>query len=234
LTDLTLWRVTTRLTRHGREGRSRADFLVRRFGSELLVARSAAGLTQSQLAELAGVSQPFVSLLERGLRRPDWPTACALAGASGHDLSIRLFPARPVSLRDSGQFHAVARIAAEAHESWHSQMEVPVAPGDLRAADLLLVGPDEVLHIEVERALVDFQAQLRAAQGKRSVLVQSFERPVRLLIAIPDTRSARKLVQNLQPGIRVALPHTPAQAWSAIRSGTPLGGDGLMFFRVTK
>lgn len=223
--------MTARLTRHAREGRERAEYQVRRFGTELRLARVTAGLTQARLAELAGVSQSFVSLVEHGRRHADWPTACGLAGAAGHDLSIRLFPARTISLRDSGQFQAVARIASEAHESWHSQMEVAVAPGDQRAADLLLVRPDEVLHIEVERALIDFQAQLRAAQQKRTLLLQSFDRPVRLLIAIPGTRTARKLVETVRPGIRAALPRTSAQAWIAIRSGAPLGADGLLFLK---
>jgi transcriptional regulator with XRE-family HTH domain len=221
--------MSTRLPRHAREGRSRAEFLVRRFGTELRVARVAAGLTQSRLGELAGVSQSFVSLVERGRRRADLPTACALAGVTGHDVSVRLFPARSVSLRDSGQFLAVERIVSQAHASWHARMEAPVAPGDPRAADLLLLRPDEVLHVEVERALVDFQAQLRAAQRKRLALAESLDRPVRLVIAIPGTRRARELVAALRPGIQTALPRSSAQSWSAIRSGAPLGGDGLLF-----
>ncbi|MEP6470134.1 MAG: helix-turn-helix transcriptional regulator [Chloroflexota bacterium] len=221
--------MTTRLTRHAREGRNRAEFLVRRFGTELRVARVTAGLTQSRLAELAGVSQSFVSLVERGRRAADWRLACGLALAVGHDLSLRLFPARSVSLRDSGQFVAVQRIVSNAHESWHARMEAPVAAGDSRAADLLLIGAREILHVEVERALVDFQAQLRAAQRKRSVLADSFDSPVRLVIAIPGTRRARRLVDALRPGIRAALPRTSAQTWSAIRAGAPLDGDGLLF-----
>jgi hypothetical protein len=108
-------------------------------------------------------------------------------------------------------------------------MEVPVAPGDARAADLLLISSDEVLHIEVERALVDLQAQLRAAQRKRSVLADGYDRPVRLVIGLPDTRRARSIVRSLQPAIQAALPQTSAQARRAIRSGMPLGADGLLF-----
>lgn len=211
------------------EGRRRAQLLVARFGSELRVARAAAGLTQLRLAELAGVSQSFVSLVEGGRRRAQWSTACAMATATGHDLSLKLFPARSVSLRDSGQFRAVEHIVSQAHDSWHSRLEVSVAPGDARAADLLLIRPDEVLHIEVERTLVDFQAQLRAPQRKRSVVVQSFDRPVRLVLAIPGTRNARRLVAALRPGLSAALPHPSARAWSSIRSGRPLGGDALLF-----
>ena len=72
-------------------------------------------------------------------------------------------------LRDSGQLALAQTIAAAAHPSWRARLEVPVAPGDPRAADLVLTGPTEIIHIEIERALVDFQAQLRSAQLKREL-----------------------------------------------------------------
>ncbi len=79
-----------------------------------------------------------------------------------------------------------------AHPSWRPQLEVPVAPGDLRAADLLLASAIEIVHVEIERALVDLQAQLRAAQLKREAIARAQQAdPVRLVIAVPDTRATR-------------------------------------------
>jgi transcriptional regulator with XRE-family HTH domain len=221
-------RVTTAL---GRQGRRRASDLVSRFGAELRLARRAAGLTQRQLAMLVGVSQPFVSLVELGLRRPDWPTACAMCLAVGHDLSVRLFPSRRIGLRDSGQFADVQDIVVQAHSSWHARMEHPVSRSatDLRAADLVLIGSAEVIHLEVERGIVDFQAQLRSAQLKRAALAELLERPVRLVIAIPGTRRMREKVAALEPALRVALPLPSARVWRSIRTGAPLGDDGLLF-----
>jgi transcriptional regulator with XRE-family HTH domain len=218
-----------RMTKHESEGHRRAAALLRRFGSELRIGRAAAGITQHRLGEFAGVSQSFVSLVERGRRRPDWSTACALAAGVGHDLSVRLFPMRSISLRDSGQYEAVQTIIQLAHHAWQPRMEAPVGPGDARAADLLLISTDEVLHVEVERALIDLQAQLRAAQRKRSVLAEGYSRPVRLVIGLPDTRRARAVVRSLEPGIQIALPQASTRVLRSIRSGVPLGADGVLF-----
>jgi transcriptional regulator with XRE-family HTH domain len=53
------------------------------FGEKLKAAREAAGLTQEQLAERAGVYLHVVSKMERGVREPTWPTALKFAKALG-------------------------------------------------------------------------------------------------------------------------------------------------------
>lgn len=195
---------------------------------ELRLARTTGGLSQRRLAELAGVSQSFVSRVEHGRQRPNWPTACALAAAAGHDLSLRLFPTDGVPLRDRGQLGAVEAIVAQAHGSWRVRLEHPVAAGDRRAADLVLEGRDEILHIEVEGGLVDLQAQLRAAQLKRAALEQQFGRQVTLVLAVPGTRRSRSVLASIRPAIAPALPRSSAAVWRSIRTGMPLDGDGLL------
>jgi transcriptional regulator with XRE-family HTH domain len=179
----------------------------------------------------AGVSQPFVSMIEHGLRVPDIETACTLATAVGHEISLRLFPMHGVSLRDSGQLGLAQVIVEAAHKAWHPGLEVPIAPGsmDRRAADVILTGRDEILHIEIERRFVDVQAQLRAAQLKRAALAQRLDAPVRLVIAFPGTRRAREVAAGIGPVLRAALPASSTAVWQAIRSGEELGRDGLLF-----
>ena len=109
--------------------------------------------------------------------------------------------------------------------------EVPVAAGDARAADLLLVGATEILHIEIERALVDFQAQLRSAQLKRDELSRREERQIRLIIAVPDTRASRERLAPFDEVIGRTLSRTSRPIWAAIRNAEPLGGDGILFVR---
>ena len=68
------------------------------FGSRVRTLRTAAGLTQAELAERAGISERTVSDLERGLRSSVYPaTARQLAvslSVEGHDLAAFLTAAR--------------------------------------------------------------------------------------------------------------------------------------------
>jgi predicted nucleotidyltransferase/DNA-binding XRE family transcriptional regulator len=53
-------------------------------------ARRRARLTQSQLAERAGVTQSVVSAYEAGRRQPSLPTLSALIAATGYELDLQL------------------------------------------------------------------------------------------------------------------------------------------------
>jgi transcriptional regulator with XRE-family HTH domain len=55
-------------------------------------ARRQAGLTQQQLAERAGTSQPAVARLERGGGSPSLATVRRLVNAAGFDLKVELLP----------------------------------------------------------------------------------------------------------------------------------------------
>jgi hypothetical protein len=156
---------------------------------------------------------------------------CRLAAACGHELGWRLYPVATVRLRDSGQLALAQVISRAAHLSWRARLEVPVAAGDARAADLLLTGPSEVLHIEIERSLVDLQAQLRSAQLKREALAEGEQRPVRLVIAVPDTPAMRRRLAPFEPLLAQALPASSRDIWRAIRAGEPLNEDGILFVR---
>jgi transcriptional regulator with XRE-family HTH domain len=63
------------------------------FGPRLRELREAAGLTQVQLAEQAGLHPQGVIKLERGEREPAWSTVVALAAALGVSCERFLEPA---------------------------------------------------------------------------------------------------------------------------------------------
>jgi transcriptional regulator with XRE-family HTH domain len=212
-------------------GRARSRELAVRFGRDLRVARVASGLTQRQLGSVAQVSQPMVSQAERGDEHVSLAIRCRLAAACGHELGWRLYPVASVSLRDSGQLRLVQAIVAAASAGWGAQLEVPVAPGDIRAADLILRSRAELLHVEVERSPVDIQAQLRSAQLKREALAGQHELPVRLVMAFPDTRGTRQRLAPFSALLERSLPITSRRIWHAVRHGESIGGDGILFIR---
>lgn len=193
-----------------------------------------AGLAQAEMARLAGVSQQQASKAERGRLDVSLDARCRLAAACGHELGWRLYPVATVRLRDSGQMALAQAIVGSAHPSWRSGLEVPVASGDPRAADLVLTGPTEVIHVEIERALVDFQAQLRSAQLKRELLAVREERPIRLVIAVPDAATSRERLAPFSQLINQTMPAASRTIWRAIRGGEALQRDGILFVRPAR
>lgn len=214
-------------------GTSRGREVTLRIGAELRLARTTAGLTQQAVARLAGTSQSIVSRIERGAVLADLLLLSRVAAAVGHQVSIRLFPTRGVSVRDSGQLELIQAILVAAHAGWQRAIEVRVSADvrDLRSADALLTSANEVMHIEVERTLIDLQAQLRAGLRKREAISQRLGRPVRFVLALVDGRRARDLVTAHSDVVSVALPATSSEVWRSIRTQNPLGRDGLLFVR---
>lgn len=202
------------------------------FGREIRDARRAAGMTQGQLASRAGSSQTVISKIERGVMAPDLRSMTRIARGLGHRLSVRIYPADGIRLRDSGQLGLAELIRTAAHNTWGVSLETPVAPApDRRAADMVLNSATEVVHVEIERSLRDLQAQLRAANLKRVALAERLGRQVRLVLALPDTPATRQAVAPHAAIIHSAMPVTSRAAWAAIRSGTALGGDALLWVR---
>jgi hypothetical protein len=174
----------------------------------------------------------MICRVEAGGASADLASMTRLARGVGHRLSLRLFPADGVRLRDSGQLALAELIGRAAHRSWRVRLEVPVAlPPDRRAADMVLDRPGAVILIEIERWLRDFQAQLRAAQLKRVALAEQLGRPVWLVMAIPDTMAARHAIAPHAEIVRAVLPLTSRRTWASVRSGEPLAGDALLWVR---
>ena len=193
-----------------------------------------AGLTQVQLGRRAGISQAQLTRAERGRSDISMETRCRLAAACGHELGWRLYPVATVRLRDSGQMALAQVITAAADPTWQARLEVPITSGDARAADLVLTGTSAVIHIEIERAQVDFQAQQRSAQLKREGLAAREAKPVPLVIAVPDTRATKARLAPFARLIEATLPATSRHIWRSIRTGEPLTSDGILFVRAPR
>ncbi|WP_395245510.1 helix-turn-helix domain-containing protein [Agromyces sp. MMS24-K17] len=116
-------------------------------GELLRAARTRAGLTQTEFAHRAGLTQSVVSAYERGRREPSFATLQRLVGATGHELAVELVPITAPSML--GQVRANGpRLRAELGALGAVDVRVfgSVARGDETDAsdvDLLVeLGPD--------------------------------------------------------------------------------------------
>jgi transcriptional regulator with XRE-family HTH domain len=80
-------------------GISRAglDHLQARFGKILREARRNAGLTQSALADMAGLTQQYVAKIEAGQINPTLATMASVAGVLDLDVGDMLRPTDPTT-----------------------------------------------------------------------------------------------------------------------------------------
>jgi transcriptional regulator with XRE-family HTH domain len=210
--------------------RRRAEEQAARLGVRVKQARSEMALPRSRIAALAHVAASTVQRVEAGDPSVQLDTLCSVAGAVGLDLVIQAYPGRPPSLRDSGQLALAEMLAAIAHVRLRPALEVRAGEHG-ESADQVFFGTDEIIHVEIERMLLDFQAQLRAALRKREFLKARHARPIRLVLAVEDTSRNRRTVGNHQAFIRTALPAGSREILQALRTGEPLGRDGVLWIR---
>lgn len=99
---------------------------------------------------------------------------------------------------------------------------------------MVVFGADELIHIEIERRILDFQAQLRSALRKREFLTAAGDRPVRLVLAVLATTRNRASLAEHRRLLDQHLPATSREVMRALRDGTPLGRDGLFWVRAPR
>jgi hypothetical protein len=198
---------------------------------EFRTARAGLALSIDQVARPARVAPSTVKRVLDGDGGVHLDTLCAIADAIGLSLSVKVFPGPQPSLRDSGQLAIARHLIERCAPSYRTAIEVPVGDPYGRAADLVLFGPDEIVHVEIERHIADLQAMLRAVSVKRDALQARHARPVRLVIAIEDTRRNRTMMAPHRTVIASALPVGSGAVARAIRLGTVLGRDGIWWVR---
>ena len=210
--------------------RQRAAEQSGRIGVEVRRARLELALTYQQVANLAGVSWSTAVRVELGDPRLAIATSCAVAEAVGLDLVLHAYPGRRPSLRDTGQLQLAQQLIGQAHPAWHPELEVLVGTHG-EACDVGFFGGEEILDVEIERRADDLQHQLRRADRKRELLADRHQRPVRLVMVFEDTPRNRTAIQPHASLIRTTLPAGSREILGAIRTGRPLGRDGMLWLR---
>jgi len=216
--------------RLGALGRGRAEEQARRIGEQARLQRITLGLTRAHVARRARVAKSTVERVEDGEIGVQLDTLTAVTVAVGLDLVLSTYPGRSVSLRDTGQLELAKVLLDAAAPYWRGRLEVSAGEHG-RSADLVLRGADEVLHVEIERLATDFQAQYRSARGKTEALSAGERRPVRLVIAVEDTRRNRAALRPHAELIGSQLPGTTREVMATLRSGRPLGKEAFIWVR---
>ena len=211
--------------------RGRAGELMAELAKEIRLARATLGMSRREVARLAGISSSTLASIEAGKASVQVDTLASVCGAVGLRLWAKAYPDKAPSLRDTGQLELVMTVTGQAHTAWRPAMEHVVDAKSGRAADLVLFGPEEIQHQEFERMLLDWQGQLRSGRVKQELLAERHQRPVRFVMVIEDTRHNRAILEPHMSSIRAELPAGSREIWRSIRTGVPLGRDGLLWLR---
>ena len=187
-------------------------------------------MTRATAAKRAGVARSTWERIEAGDPAVTASALVAVTDAVGLDLVLQTYPGREPGLRDSGQLALAQVIAAMASPSWRVTLEEPAGEHG-EAVDVTLWGAREIVATEIERLFVDWQAQLRRWSAKRDWLAAHHSLPVRLVVVAADTRRNRAAVAPFQAVIHHTFPAGSRTVLNAIKSGSPLGADGLCWMR---
>jgi DNA-binding XRE family transcriptional regulator len=218
------------MARRSTAARLRARQQSAHIGADVKSARLNLGMSRRQVAAQAGVSWATEVAIELGQPGARLDTICAVTESVGLDLVLRTYPGRQPSLRDTGQLEYAELLVRLAHQLWKPEIELSVGPHG-ESVDVAFFGQVEILDVEIERMAADFQDQYRRGDAKRQMLGALHQRPVRFVMAIEDTQRNRRAVAPHAGLIRTALPSGTREILACLRTGAPLGRDGLLWVR---
>lgn len=195
-----------------------------RVGSDLREARRGRGLSIDAVAAALGISNAEVSRIERGLS-PMVPliTLARFAGVVGLDFVSKLYPGgSPV--RDGPQIAILSDLGADVHSSFRWDLEVPFPiPGDQRAWDALIRGPDWRYGVEAESSPRDGQALVRRLQLKlRDGAVDG------VLLAVRDTTTVRRFLSDAAPELASMFSASSRDTLRRLRIGQRPTGSAIV------
>ena len=201
--------------------------------------REDAGLSQTRLADVAGITQGYLSRIEDREVAPTLETYGQIAAALGADLACRLYPNTGPALRDRHQASIEQAILAQLHRRWERRLEVAVRRPARGWVDLVLHDRVErlVIACEIESELRRLEQLLRWTTEKAASLPSSdgwtypLDSPpaISRLIVVRATRRTREIVRALDAVIAAAFPASPVDALAALRGDGGWPGPALLW-----
>lgn len=206
------------------EARHRWARSVSELGDDLRTARHIRNLTLTELGAAIGVSASEVCRRELGRSpRLNGEKLAVHAAAVGLRLSVKLYPIGG-GVRDAAQARYVATFVARVGRPWSVTLEAPIPiPGDLRAADVLLVHGSVRIAVEVITRLADLQAQIRAAQLKSRDIGAT-----RLVIVVAGTHANRNALAATRGTLAAAFDLDTRRLMVDLAAGRDPGRDGIV------
>lgn len=191
--------------------------------TELRLARLAAGLTQSVVAEAAGISRAELSRIER--QESPWldiVAASELCAVLGLDLWLRAY-AGGDAVRDAAHVELLNRFLSCVSRPLVVRTEVPLdRAGDPRSWDALVSDRASHVGVEAETRMTDAQAlERRVALKRRDGGVD------RVIMVIADTRANRSAVRFARSRLRADYPLDTAELIASVSHGRLPGAGGI-------
>ena len=214
-------------------GRRRADELANRLGVALRGSRRALGLRQVDVADRSGVSQGWVSRMERGSgRTAPLETWAAVALAAGRQLAAFLEEqSGAIGPRDYQHLKRQDLVLAAARGGgWSGVPEALVDPGwsRPRSIDVLLQRPArrELAVVEIWDLFDDVGAAWRGLDAKVAAVARARpEWAVSGLMIVRGTRRNRELVRELGTVFRARHPASSGAWLTALTSAARMPAD---------
>jgi transcriptional regulator with XRE-family HTH domain len=192
--------------------------------NELRQARLDRGLASRDVARAVGLSPAQYSRIERGLSASiTIVQASAMLAAVGLELSARAYPAGE-PLRDAPQVALLERLRLRLHRSLRFSTEVAFPnPGDRRAWDAVIAGPDWRFGVEAETRPRDRQALERRLELKlRDGDVSG------LALLLLDSRHNRDFIRAHRDVLADRFPITSRRALELLAAGVRPEGNAII------
>jgi transcriptional regulator with XRE-family HTH domain len=208
-------------------GRRRADALASRLGVALRDARQRAGLRQADVAHAAGLSQPRVGELERGLGSGASLETWALAAAAVGEQLVAFLELAPGATPPRDVEHLrrqAALIELASGGGWRAIPELALDRGAprSRSIDVALMRLDrrEAIVAEIWDWFDDVGASLRSLDARREALADRLAREhggewtIRAMFVVRRTRRNEQLIGDLRALFAARFPGS-SRTWLA-------------------
>jgi transcriptional regulator with XRE-family HTH domain len=218
-------------TRIQLEADRQAASLRLRAAEDLRRLRLDAGVSQAEVARLAGVDPSLVSKLEANECRPTLETYARISAALGADLAARVYPQTGPRIRDRHQVRMAEVVISMLHPRWQVTPEVAVRRPVRGWIDLALHDPVArlVVATELESDLRRIEQLIRWSTEKAEAVGAGSR-----LLVVRWTRANRAVVAEARRLLREAYPADPVDALESLAGDSQWPGPALLWARIDR